>query len=342
LLAFRFPFAVAVFLSVWGLEGAIGAAPAEASQSGGSYLRADDHRVAAVTYRLGRAGVRFCPDSFPLTGLLLHHLAEYGPDGRQAMMDTYALHRGPGVLAVIEASPARAAGLRAGDALLSVNAQPFQSPLEITAEPNPKKRRQAIIAGEASIEAELRKGSAALQVLREGRTLTLSLASVSGCPTRVRLARSSQANAFANDGYVIMTDTMLKLTRSDDELAVVLAHELAHNILNHPQRLRDQKVPDGFLRSFGRNASRVRATEEEADRLGIRLLWAAGYDVGAAIPFWRRMYAAFDKPAVFRTHPTIAAREKLIRDAIAALPAGDQTRVRSDQSSGKARFDSVD
>jgi hypothetical protein len=319
-------------------------APKAFTDDQSSALRADDHRVAAVAYRLGRSGRRFCPGTYPLTGLLLHHLAEYDPAGRKMMVEAYQLHRGPGVLAVLHGSPASAAGLRAGDVLLSINGRPFRSPLQIAAEPDRKEWRKAIIATENQIESELRAGPVRLQVVREGRELSLTLGSVAACPTRVRLARSDQVNAFANDGYVIMTVAMLNFTRNDDELALVIAHELAHNILGHPERLRQQKVPTGgFFRSFGKNASRVRATEEEADRLGIKLLWAAGYDVGAAIPFWRRLHATFDKgPQLFRTHPDISSRERLIHETLAELNAADQTRVRSDQSSGKARLDSVD
>jgi Zn-dependent protease with chaperone function len=322
----------------------IAAARKAPSEDHGSALRADDHRVAAIAYRLGRSGLRFCSSPYPLTGLLLHHLPEYDPPGRALMMEAYELHRGPGVLTVLEGSPASAAGLRAGDVLLSINDRPFPSPLVVASEPDREKWRREIVAIEHRIESELGKGPARLQVLRNGRQLLVTLGSIAACPTRVRLARSDQVNAFANDGYVIMTTAMLNFTRSDDELALVIAHELAHNILGHPERLREQKVPTGgFFRSFGKNASRVKATEEEADRLGINLLWAAGYDVEAAVPFWRRLHARFDKgPQLFRTHPDISHRERLIHEILGEVNAGGQTRVRSDQSSGKARLESVD
>jgi predicted Zn-dependent protease len=121
-----------------------------------------------------------------------------------------------------------------------------------------------------------------------------------------------------------MTTAVLDFTRNDDEIAVVVGHELAHNILNHPSRLNSEKVPRGFLRGIGRNADKVRATEEEADALGIRLVRAAGYDASAAIPFWRRYYARFDGPQLFRTHPTLARRERIIADTIADLDRGAQ------------------
>ena len=145
-----------------------------------------------------------------------------------------------------------------------------------------------------------------------------------GCPARIRLARSAQTNAFASGRMVIVTTALLRFVENDDELAVAIGHELAHNILRHPQVLNAQKVPSGILRGFGKNASRVRATEEEADRLGLKLMWAAGFDVDAAIPFWRRYYARFDRtPQLFRTHPGLKARERLITQTLAELRSSD-------------------
>ena len=57
------------------------------SEVQGSALRAEDQRVAQVAYRIGRASARFCSETYPLTGLLLHHLAEYDAEGRKAMME---------------------------------------------------------------------------------------------------------------------------------------------------------------------------------------------------------------------------------------------------------------
>ena len=318
-----------------------------ASSGAATSLRAEDLRVAAIAYRLGLAGAEHCPVAYPLTGLLLHHLPEYDSADRRRMIAAYAIDRGPGVLAVVAGSPAAEAGLRAGDVLLSVNGTAFPSPLAMAELDRRKQWRAEIERSEALLEAELRKGPVELGVLRDGAKIRIGLSYRLGCPARIRLARSDQTNAFANGHYVIATTALLDFIRSDDELAIVIGHELAHNILRHPARLDAQGVPErGLLRGFGKNAARVRVTEEEADRLGLRLAWAAGYDVRAAIPFWRRYYAAFDRlPQLFRTHPGLEARERLIVETMGELPAprhGDQTLVRSDQSSGKARLDSVD
>jgi Zn-dependent protease with chaperone function len=212
--------------------------------------------------------------------------------------------------------------LIAGDVLLSVNGLSFASPAGIAADPDSKKRRKLVEQTEAQLEEQLRFGVAKLKILRQGREFALPLTAVPGCEVRGRLARSPQANAFADGRYAILTTKMLAFTQSDDELAVVMTHEIAHNLLGHPGRLEDEKVPYGILRNFGKNAARVRATEEEADRLSIKLLWAAGYNVNAAIPFWRRLYAKYDPvpiPKLLRTHPSIGARERMINEVIAEL-----------------------
>lgn len=289
--------------------------------AGESSLRQDDLRVGAAAYRIALAGRTLCSQAFPLTGLLFHHLAEYEPADRATMVERYGLDRGPGILTVLGGSPAASAGLVAGDVLLTVNGAAFPSGAEIAAEPDRDKWRKRVEASEGQLEDQLRRGPVDLRLLREGREISLRLDSVPGCPGRVRLARSRQVNAFANGRTVVMTTAMLAFLRGDDELAVVLGHEMSHNILRHATLLDEQGVPKrGIGRAFGKNGKRVWRTEEEADRLGIRLMAAAGYDVNAAIPFWRRYLGRYDwMPQLFRTHPSLGARERITREAIAAL-----------------------
>jgi Zn-dependent protease with chaperone function len=288
-------------------------APAQAE----STLRQADLRVARTAYRLALAGAPLCPSTHPLTGLLFHHLAEYEPPDRALMIARYALDRGPGVLAVVGGSPAAKAGLVAGDVLLGVNGRPFQPPTRLAAEADRKVWRPMAEADEASLETELRQGPAELLVLRGGRELRLTLGSVPACLGRVRLAYSKQTNAFANGRYVVMTTAMLAFLRSDDELAVVLGHELSHNIFGHPSTHDEEGLLTGL--GIGKPSAMWRR-EETADRFGLRLMAAAGYDLDAAIPFWRRYLKKYDWfPQIFRSHPSLGARQRIARDEIAAI-----------------------
>jgi hypothetical protein len=289
----------------------------------GSFLRPADHRIVSMVYRLGLAGRSHCPEVLPLTGLAFHHLAEYARADRSEAIARYGVDKGPGILSVVESSPAAQAGLAAGDVLLAVNGTPFPSATEIAAEGDPDRWRPRTIASEVMLEEALRGGPARLDMLRQGRPLTVTLTSLPGCPARGRLARSGQANAFADGRYAIMTTRFLNFFRSDDELAVAMAHELAHNILRHPQQLEAQGVPSGgMMRHIGRNARLVRATEIEADRLSVRLLAAAGYDLDAIIPFWRRLYGRPDSILqIISAHPGLGARERIIGEVLAEIRA---------------------
>lgn len=271
--------------------------------------------MLAVAYRLALAGRTLCPQPRPLVGMLYHHLAEYLPRDRPLMVARYGLDRGPGVLAVLAGSPAAQAGLTAGDVLLTVNGEPFSWPERIAAEPERKRWRRMLEQSEAQLETALARGPAELTVLRQGRELRLRLAALPACPARVRLARSTQVNAFDTGGYVVMTTAMLDFLQSDDELAVVLGHELAHGILGHPA----MRTEEGVLASFGIGAATLWNREAEADRLGLRLMSAAGYDLDAAIPFWRRYLTKYDGAQIFRSHPSLGARERIVREEIAKL-----------------------
>jgi hypothetical protein len=284
----------------------------------GSFLRADDYRIGRIAHRIASRATQLCPAAQPLTGILFHHIDEYELADRPDMVRQFGLDRGLGILSVIEDSPAARAGFEAGDVILALNGNPLQqegAPTLRRATP----RRLMLETAELQIEQAVVHGPAKLRILRNGRQLELTLEATPACPARIRLARSNQTNAFANGRYVTVTTAVLAFAQSEDELAVIIAHEMAHNILNHPDRLEAEGVPRGLLRGIGANAEKVWRSEAEADQLSIRLLAAGGYDVGAAIPFWRRFYARFDGPQIFRTHPSLRARERIIAEAIAEL-----------------------
>lgn len=293
------------------------AAPGGAGAVPTATIRVEDLRVATVAYRLAAAGTRFCDPSYPLTGLQLHFLAEYAPADRAAAAALYRLDEGAAVVATVAGSPAARAGIAAGDLILAVNGGALPRPAALMADSAVDSRR-AIEAVNAVVEENLRRGPARLTLSRNGDVRDVELAPQWGCEGRARLARSSQMNAFANRGYAIVTTRLLSFIQNDDELAVIVGHELAHVMLGHPGATGTDRAPRGLLRHFGKAAALSRVREAEADRLGLRLAWAAGYDVNAAIPFWRRFHAS-KGPGLVTTHPGLKTREKLVEATIAEL-----------------------
>lgn len=321
-----------VFIHPSGAAQQIRSVPAETSaiKSRASYLRYDDYRVARVGYHLGFMGAHRCQSPYPLTGLSLHHLAEYARPDHARAIARFHLDRGPGVLTVVENSPAARAGLRAGDVILAINGKPLPSG-PATSTSNPKTTRVLLEQTERLLESDFRNGPAELAVLRDGLETNVALRPISGCAARVRLARSTQFNAFANRGYAVVTTNLLRFLKSDDELAVILGHEMAHVILGHAEVLEAQGVPGGLLRGLGKNARRIRATEEEADRLGLQLTMDAGYDARVALAFWRR-YSARVGPRLFATHPSLKVREKTISDTIASFQSKHSSSMQNSET----------
>jgi len=301
----------------------VASAAAEAAQQAPgattTTLRQADARIAAIAYRLALAGRPLCPSPYPLTGLVFHHLGEYLPADRPGMIARYGLDRGPGLLTVLAGTPAAEAGLRAGDVLLAVNGHALPSAAAELAERDPGKWRPVAERGERQIEEALRLGPARLTVLREGRETALSLGARPGCFGRVRLARNPTVNAFSNGHDVVVTTGMLDFVRGDDELALIIGHEMSHFILGHPP----MHDGDKLLASIGIRSDVFWKREEAADRLALRLMAAAGYDLDAVIPFWRRFLGKYDSdPQIFRYHPSLGARERIAREEIAAIRGG--------------------
>jgi predicted Zn-dependent protease len=108
----------------------------------------------------------------------------------------------------------------------------------------------------------------------------------------------------------------------EELVAAAIAHEFAHNILRHRERLEDRGVSFGMLAGLGRNVRYFRQTEIEADILSVALLANAGYDPAAALRFWED-FGPNHAGGILRSrsHPAWRDRVATIRHAIAALGA---------------------
>jgi Zn-dependent protease with chaperone function len=202
--------------------------------------------------------------------------------------------------------------------LLSVNDQVLPEAATIAAERNSATRRRLMARADLLIHDALREGPARLRLRRGAETIELTLLPSYGCPSFARLARSPQLNAFADGRYAIATTRLLDFVRSDDELAIALAHEMAHNVLGHPAALEAKGASRGGSSSAGAGHQAIKDREMEADRLGLKLAWAAGYDIGAAPAFWARLRQA-TLAVSSTTHPGLDEREDLLRQVLAEL-----------------------
>ena len=279
-------------------------------------LRDVDARLAAIAFRLATANAPLCRDLQPATGIVLHAIDQY-PDGdRTAVRAAFAFPTPVSVELVVPGSPGERAGVTANDGLVTVRGAPVAAPAGgkaiTSATRDAALARLADGAPDAAIAVTLARGEARLdRVVRP----------VPACRAEFE-AMAGNVLGASSDGRVVQVAGRLLAMFDDDQVAVVVAHELSHAILRHRARLEAAGVTWGLLSELGRNGRLFRQTETEADILGAFLLRNAGYDPQSAVRFWREQGGKVDG-GLFRsrTHPSSKDRAAAIAAALAAMPA---------------------
>lgn len=148
---------------------------------------------------------------------------------------------------------------------------------------------------------------------------------------------TDEPNAFAlPGGYVLISRPLIELTGANaDEIAFVLAHEMAHVIKRDPmQRIMTDAalnsamrvtplrgVVGGWIKSHGLTLLKSAYSQEAelmADKLGTRLAQAAGYDARAGIRMLKRLKEFTGAPdgqplgSYFQSHPPFDVRTAAI------------------------------
>lgn len=164
----------------------------------------------------------------------------------------------------------------------------------------------------------------------------------------VFVMQSNAIRAFAApDGYIGVNSGLILITRTESELAAVIAHEIAHITQHHLERSLSQATATtvpiaaataaalavgvmvggnaalnaGWGTAMGAMAGGTqymldftRASEAEADHIGIEILYKAGFDPLAMPAFFGRLqqsnmdYNTDDIPPFFKTHPVVTTR----------------------------------
>ena len=146
-------------------------------------------------------------------------------------------------------------------------------------------------------------------------------------------------NAFCLPGGKVAVFTgLLRIVPkdSDDQLAGVLSHEIAHALAHHAsERLaREEREGRGLFAAI-RGLSYDRAQESEADHIGAFLMTFAGYDPRQVVVFWKHMEQLQGEhgktPQILSDHPSDEQRirqlEEWVPKALAGKKAFDEGRV---------------
>ena len=174
----------------------------------------------------------------------------------------------------------------------------------------------------------------------------------------VNLIGTGELNAFCMPGgKICFYDGILrKLRLDDDEVAMIMGHEVAHALLEHArERMGKTMVTRGAIElgaalfglgNVGRTAADMgsqlltlrfsRDDESEADALGLRLAARAGYRPAAGISLWKKMMGANKgaPPQWLSTHPSGDSRIREIEARLARVMPDYQNAAKPDRNFG--------
>jgi hypothetical protein len=280
---------------------------------------ADYRRVYDIAERLYAANTELCPRTAPMIGIRFENLNDYGRDFREAARSLWAIGDQPSVAWIAAESPAAEAGLHLRDQLVSIDGQDIR--------PGRRSSRQAAELLEDASE----DGVVLLRVLRGSETLTLTVAPRETCAYQFYLVDADEVNAAADGHSIYLNRGMLRFVRTDEELALILGHELAHNAMRHIESAQTNALvgtiggamldvlaaaggvnTGGAFADAGGDIGRMMFSqqfESEADYVGLYFAARAGFDITGSEDFWRRMAAENPRGIRFAySHPNFAER----------------------------------
>lgn len=287
-------------------------------------------RVDNVAFQIRTANTRFCKGRVaPQIGLFAATVRSLPEKYHSVAAEVLNLDWDtPRAVAVADHSPAVRAGIRSGDDILAFNDDPVPA------------------AGTGKWIADHVKAAGAepirLSTRRNGKMRTSVVYPVTGCSIPIELKAGGAAGAFTDDRKIVIRSGILRLTRSDADIAVIIGHELAHVNLGHRQKRWQNAMLgeiggamiDGvfgaavfptrglFRRHFERMGALAYSVgfEREADYVGAYYAARAGYDISGVENIWRAL--ALESPNSIQlaiTHPTTPARFVFMRKTIAEI-----------------------
>jgi Peptidase family M48/PDZ domain len=266
-------------------------------------------RLETIGYRLALANAQLCDRPEMLSGLRLHNIGAYAKGSRAMITKIYGLSYGFGVLNIVPDSAADVAGIAPGDEILTVNGYNLAGfATELIGERATYDRTERFVG---FLDQALRSGPASLEIRRGLARFTVSLTGAEGCGGKFAFLRRRELNAWSDGRTVAVTSRMMEFVPDNEELAFVVAHEMAHNILRHAEKLAGSST---LLMQFGFGTRRVKSSEIEADALAIELMARAGFDLNAPERLLRRASKGRSLDLAI-THPGTSRRIGIVNEA---------------------------
>ena len=276
-------------------------------------IMASQERLAHIAHRLATNATDLCGGAPRYsTGAYLYDWDLTTDEWVDATNDALGINlhlTGIEVLIVVPDSPADRAGLEVGDRIVRLDNWRVPPGRGALLEFN-RRLNESIRSGASSVDLRVQHGA---------HFRTVKITPMPACAYPTVLEDDGELNAYADGEKIVVKRGLLDFITNDDELALVVGHELAHNVLGHHEE-RLQNVQTGVFvglvvdvllaatvgvytnigRVIGANVGAHIYTAEqqaEADYLGLYLAARAGFDFERAPAFMVRYFDAISDDA---------------------------------------------
>ena len=282
-----------------------------------------DARLQRIALPILRAGVPLCEgNTLPRIGIQMSNIQAYHKDYQSAANAVFGVDDRVQIISVTAGGPADAAGIEVGDIILRVNGNEI---------PTGKKaiKESTDIANNALAAGPV----VSFDLLRAGEELSIDVSGEEVCRFSVQLVAMDDLNAFADGNAIYVTRGMMRFAENDRQLAVVVAHELAHNSQEHIKAKKKNYWLGAIFDiaaaaygvntqgTFGNMAARKysKEFEAEADYVGLYVMALADIDLSESADFWRG-FGAENPSSITRnyasSHPSSAERYLAIENTV--------------------------
>ena len=277
-------------------------------------------RVYDLAYPLLLDNQELCPSKKLFTGMYTSTLEIVHKVYKEAAKNLMNLGNETQIWKLVKNSAAEKAGLMIGDKIVGING------IKIRKGKNGFDQL-------AKLLEEITDANIQIKILRNNENLTFNIVREKICNYNIAYLPNEPAiNAYADGQNIYITRGMYRFADDDSELSLVMAHELAHNTMEHIDKKKTNVLlgtAGGFLidlllsgagvytggtysdlgANLGAQAYSV-GFEQEADYVAMYYLERAGIDSSNVAHFWRRMATEHNNLSInHRTsHPTTPER----------------------------------
>lgn len=253
-------------------------------------------RLQDIAAPLLKANIELCRRTTRDVGITVHTLSDYQPNLQPFAEVLMGATDRLSIRTIRKGSPADKSGLKTGDVIIGINGAYMPGGFTV----------QRFF--EIATQNAYKRKSADLDVKRGEKRLSLTVKPETICDYPANVFFNDKVNGHTDGEQVIITSELMKTVPDDVNLALIIAHEMAHAIKGHQRK--------------------EKALELKADRMALVLMTRAGYDIDRAITYWKdaaHPHAEFQKSS--KTHPSINERYENFRQ--------EQRRIEALQKNNK-------